>query len=163
MAGTSGVAEATRGRMTRGIAGGERFAEARLVAEPVFLMNRLGSLGSAIANQRLREHGLKVRQYSLLSLVCEPQAPTQREISEFLVLDPSQVVALVDELEGRGLLRREPDPRDRRSKILVPTDEGRGLLERAEADVDAATDELLTGLEPAQRAQLQELLASISV
>ena len=163
MGGTSGVVEATEGRAARRSAGGERFAGARLVAEPVFLMNRLGSLGSAIANQRLREHGLKVRQYSLLSLVCEPQAPTQREISEFLVLDPSQVVALVDELEGRGLLRREPDPRDRRSKILVPTDDGRALLERAEADVDVATDELLTGMEPAQRAQLQELLASISV
>lgn len=130
--------------------------------EPVFLMNRLGSLGAAITNQSLRGHGLKVRQYSLLSLVCEPEAPTQREISEFLVLDPSQVVALVDELEERGMLRREPDPRDRRSKILVPTDEGRAALERAEADVDAASSELLAGLDSSERARLQELLAKIS-
>ena len=162
MAGTNGVVGAAQGRAVRGSAGGRRFAGARLVGEPVFLMNRLGSLGSAIANQRLREHELKVRQYSLLSLVCEPQAPTQREISEFLVLDPSQVVALVDELEGRGLLRREPDPRDRRSKILVPTGDGRALLERAEADVEVATGELLTGLDAVERAQLQGLLAKIS-
>lgn len=125
-------------------------------------MNRLGSLGSSVTNERLRGQGLKVRQYSLLSLVCEPQAPTQREISEFLVLDPSQVVSLVDDLEGRGMLKREPDPRDRRSKILVPTEKGRSVLALAEASVEKAADRLLGNLDGKERQRLQELLAKIS-
>lgn len=139
----------------------ERFAATRLSGETVFLMNRIGSLGSAVTNDYLRGQGLKVRHYSLLSLVCESQAPTQREISEFLVLDPSQVVALVDDLEGRGLLRRESDPRDRRSKILVPTRAGRELLAEAESQVDAAAGLCLSALDEAEQDQLRGLLAKI--
>lgn len=140
----------------------ERFAQARLSEETMFLMNRIGSLGSAVTNDYLREQGLKVRHYSLLSLVCEPQAPTQREISEFLVLDPSQVVTLVDDLEGKGYLRREPDPRDRRSKILVPTEAGREALAEAESRVYAAAGLCLSFLDEAEQAQLRALLSKIA-
>lgn len=140
----------------------ERFAGARLSGEAMFLMNRIGSLGSAVTNDYLRGHGLKVRHYSLLSLVCEAQAPTQREISDYLVLDPSQVVALVDDLEGQGLLRRETDPRDRRSKILVPTAAGREVLAEAVSQVDAAAAACLSALDGAEQEQLRGLLAKIA-
>jgi DNA-binding MarR family transcriptional regulator len=47
-------------------------------------------------------------------------------------LDPSQVVALVDELESRGLVARTADPNDRRNKLVVATKRGRDLRKQAQ-------------------------------
>ena len=47
--------------------------------------------------------------------------------------DPSYITALVDDLDARGLARREPAPDDRRVKIIVLTDAGRALA----AEIDA--------------------------
>ena len=112
-------------------AGLERLLEAELTAEPVFLMARAASTGSSAANRRLAELELKVRHYSVLALACGEEQLTQRELSQFLVLDPSQIVAILDDLERRGAVERRTDPRDRRSKIIAPTAAGRELYARA--------------------------------
>src|ERR1700730_16053192 len=49
------------------------------------------------------------------------------EMARNLGVDPSYIPAWVDGLAGRALARREPDPVDRRVKIVVLTDEGRRL------------------------------------
>ncbi|KLU08343.1 MarR family winged helix-turn-helix transcriptional regulator [Kocuria sp. SM24M-10] len=139
-------------------AGPGRLAQTGLAQEPVFLMARAASMGSSQANRGLGDLGLKVRHYSVLALACSDEGPTQRELSAFLVLDPSQIVAIIDELEERGAVQRQADPRDRRSKIIVPTPEGRMLYARAKEVVDAATERSLAALSPAQREELTRLL-----
>ena len=49
------------------------------------------------------------------------------EMARAIGCDPSYVTALVDDLDDRGLARREPAPYDRRVKIVVLTDAGRVL------------------------------------
>lgn len=62
-------------------------------------------------------------------------------------------------LTGRGLVRKEPDPHDRRRTLLVLTDEGRRLLaERRAAGHESLTDALATRLDNAERARLAEAL-----
>lgn len=136
----------------------ERLARTELAAEPFFLMARAASTGSAGANRALAELGLKVRHYSVLALACSGEEPTQRELSQFLVLDPSQIVALVDELERCGAVERRTDPRDRRSKIVVPTAAGRKLYAQARAGVAGATGDSLAGLSADERGELLRLL-----
>lgn len=56
------------------------------------------------------------------------------EIAQALHCLPSNVTPLVDQLEKKGLIRREPCPDDRRAKRLVLSDEGqRARLELIEA------------------------------
>ena len=86
-----------------------------------FLLTRASVVAAQRDNEALAPLGLKVRSFSVLGLALDDQPPTQREIAEFLRLDPSQVVALVDDLEQRGLLARETDPRDRRAKVVAAT------------------------------------------
>lgn len=136
----------------------ERLAHTDLAAEPLFLAARLASTGSAGANRVLAELGLKVRHYSVLALACSGEEPTQRELSQFLVLDPSQIVSIIDELEQRGAVERRTDPRDRRSKILAPTAAGRSLYGRARDLVARSTEDSLTGLSAAERNALFHLL-----
>lgn len=134
-----------------------------LTREPVFLMARASSLGSATANRALAELHLKVRHYSVLSLVCSDTRPTQRQLSSFLVLDPSQIVLIVDALEQRGAVQRLPDPSDRRSKIIVATEQGRELYQRAKTAVEDCTDRTMAALSEAERDTLLGLLRRIAL
>ncbi len=138
------------------------FADSALAGEVEFLAARARALGSALANRRLEEHGLRVRSYSVLSLACEPAPPTQRQLAEFLQLDPSQIVALVDALEADGLVRRSPDPADRRSNIITATDAGRTRFAAAAEATRAAEAEALAPLSADERQTLRGLLARVA-
>jgi DNA-binding MarR family transcriptional regulator len=101
-----------------------------------FVLARANARAIATVNTVLAGFELKVRSYSVLSLAADDARPSQRELSEFLRLDPSQIVSLVDDLESRGLARREPDPTDRRANVVVATDAGRALHDRARRAVE---------------------------
>jgi DNA-binding MarR family transcriptional regulator len=130
--------------------------------ELFFVMARASAIGSSHANRALSTLGLKVREYSALVLACSDEAPTQRELSRHLALDPSQIVAIVDTLEKRDLVERRPDPRDRRSKIVVATKAGRALSEKARALSQASDEESLTMLTADERATLHALLTKVA-
>lgn len=136
----------------------ERLRSARLAQEIEFLAARSRSIGSAIANRRLGQHGLKVRSYSVLALASDGVGPSQKELADFLRLDPSQIVAIVDELEAAGLVRRDPDPLDRRSRIIAATSAGLARYELASRSARDAEDDALATLSTAERDLLRELL-----
>jgi DNA-binding MarR family transcriptional regulator len=140
----------------------DRLKDSGLAREIEFLNARARSIGSGIANDLLQEHGLRVRSYSVLALACDELRPTQRQLAEFLRLDPSQIVALVDELESAGLVRREPDPGDRRSKVVVATGPGEALYARARVETAKAEDLALGALTSAERSVLRELMTKIA-
>ncbi|MCB1273512.1 MAG: winged helix-turn-helix transcriptional regulator [Leucobacter sp.] len=100
-----------------------------------FLLARANALSLARMHTVLAPFGLRTRSYSVLSIAASDARPSQRELSDFLRLDPSQIVSLIDQLEGAGLVRREPDPRDRRANVVVATDAGRALVEEARRTV----------------------------
>ncbi|MGQ7787573.1 MarR family winged helix-turn-helix transcriptional regulator [Nesterenkonia sp. K-15-9-6] len=138
-----------------------RFHDTPLAQEAAFLIARVRGLGNAAANRRLAPLGLKVRDFAVLSMACSDARPSQRELGRFLDLDPSQVVALVDRLERRGALRREVDPQDRRSKILVGTPEGHRLHEQAAEQTQLAHEELFACLTERERQEVLRLLSAV--
>lgn len=133
-----------------------------LASEIEFLLARARAVGTAQANEVLSELELKARSYAVLSLAVSAKKPTQRELAEFLSLDASQIVALVDGLQDRGLVRREPDPNDRRSNVIVSTDEGEKLCARASDMVARAEARSLAALSVEERDQLRALLARVA-
>ncbi len=140
----------------------DRLLASDLANEIEFLAARARALGSGHANAMLAPLDLKVRSYSVLAMACSGAEPSQRELADFLRLDPSQIVALVDALEQRGLLLRAPDPRDRRSKVIRPTAAGRALHQRAAAAVRTAEETSLAPLDGLERDQLRLLLRKIA-
>lgn len=127
-----------------------------------FLMARANALSVASANAALAAVDLKVRSYAVLAVVAENARPSQRELSEFLRLDPSQVVALVDDLEKRGLVAREQDPRDRRAKVIVVTAAGRAAFASARRAAATAERRLHGALSAHERALLSDMLRRIA-
>lgn len=137
--------------------------DTEMAKEIQFLTARLAAKGNAYANKLLEEVDLNVRQFSVLALAASDLKPTQREMSAFVALDPSQIVALVDSLEDRNLVKRETDPRDRRSKNIVATPEGEKLYRRARMITMTAEDHIMTKLTAEERDQLRALLTKVAL
>ncbi|MGY1714953.1 MarR family winged helix-turn-helix transcriptional regulator [Geodermatophilus sp. SYSU D01106] len=127
-----------------------------------FLLSRASGQVVRATNAALAAHGLRVRQYSVLALACESgEGISQREVAAVLGLDPSQVVLLVDELVGAGLVGRQSPEGDRRTRLVVPTEQGRRVRELAGRDADGAVEVPLGLLGAAERDRLRDMLTRI--
>jgi len=79
----------------------------------------------------LRPFGLTNGQFSLLMSLNRPEPPPMGPVASLLAMDRTTLTAALKPLERRGLVRVSADPNDRRSRILILTDQGRGLLASA--------------------------------
>jgi DNA-binding MarR family transcriptional regulator len=82
------------------------------------------------------------------------------DMARGLGCDPSYITALVDDLDSRGLATREPDPVDRRVKIIVLTDAGRSLANEIRA-VLSVPPSTFSALSKAELGQLRDLLDKV--
>lgn len=127
-----------------------------------FLLARTNALSLAATNRTLKPFELKARSYSVLALAAAADHMSQRDFAAYLRLDPSQVVALVDDLQARGLVERQAAPGDRRANVVVATTAGRELATQAHALLRDAEDALMNGLDDSERATLAALLRKIA-
>jgi len=114
-------------------------------------------------NKALEPHHLRARQHSALTASAETGGLSQRQLAELLGLEPSAVVALVDELERAGLVQREAHPTDRRTRLVAITPRGRAVLRETAEAVHRVNDALLTSLSPTEREDLIGLLTRVAL
>lgn len=138
----------------------ETSVNAGLEADLGYLLVRASGAIVRAVNQALTPLGLKSRHMTLLQLAAAGPLP-QREISAILGLDPSNVVGLVDDLQRAGLTVREPDPADRRNRLVAITDTGRAEYRQARKLADEVLDEFTSSLTDADRSRLESMLGSI--
>jgi DNA-binding MarR family transcriptional regulator len=82
------------------------------------------------------------------------------EMARGIGCDPSYITALVDDLADRGLATREPNPEDRRVKIIVLTPKGRQLADEIQA-VLVVPPASFAALTNAELRQLRDLLEKV--
>ncbi|GAA3809357.1 MarR family transcriptional regulator [Nocardioides panacisoli] len=109
----------------------------------------------------LADGPVNVRELSVLLLLEGREPESQQQAAGRLGVDRTTMVGLLDSLEGKGLVARQPDAADRRRNVIVVTDAGRRALKKAKAASDRAERELLADLSPAEGRQLRDLLARI--
>jgi DNA-binding MarR family transcriptional regulator len=102
--------------------------------------------------------GLTTALFGVLNFLGAREGAIQQEIGAAMGIDPSTMVALIDELESEGLAKRRPSPSDRRAREVVLTAKGRRLRERGRRMATQVDDEVLRGLTGAERRQLEKLL-----
>lgn len=123
-----------------------------------FLLGRAHLAHRQVAESRLESLGIRARESGALALLASEGPLSQQRLGQRMGVDRTTMVALVDELERKGLVARERDPGDRRAYALHLTSQGRRLLARAEKAVGRAEDEFLGALSAAERRQLKALL-----
>lgn len=126
-----------------------------------FTLSTIGYAVSQRFTELLAPLGVSPRDFAMLRAVGAREGQTQQAVGEHLHIPPSRMVAIVDALEGQGLLERRLNPSDRRMRALHLTEEGQGLLARAFAEAVAHEQSLCAELGQDQREQLLELLSQV--
>jgi DNA-binding MarR family transcriptional regulator len=126
------------------------------------LIGKVRALGLKMTDARLSRYGLDLRHYSILSAVEDGGAPSQRELADYLNLEPRRAMSVIDNLEERGLLTRRTDPVDRRSNIIEATPKGLEILGYCRQIVKSAEDDYLSVLTPEQCDQLRAYLIAVA-
>lgn len=126
-----------------------------------FLLSQVGIHAASQFAERLAKIDLQPPLFRILNLVDAAEGRSQQAIGEAIQVPPSRMVALVDELERRGLVERRPNPDDRRVRALYLTRKGRQRLARGREIAQAHEEALTAGLEPADRDRLTQLLQQI--
>ena len=106
----------------------------------------------------LRAHDVEMWDYAVLVTLERGPASTQSELAAASGRDKTRLIPILDRLEARGLLRRTPDPADRRNRIVALTAAGRDLVASCRAAIRAMEEEFLADLDPDERAAFVTVL-----
>jgi DNA-binding MarR family transcriptional regulator len=126
-----------------------------------FKLSSLGYAVSRLFRQTLAPLGLEPREFAILRVVGAAEGLSQQAAGERLQIPASRMVAFVDALEAGMLLERRHNPRDRRTRTLYLTEEGRELLNRAFVLAAELERHLCAQLGDAERQQLLDLLERV--
>ena len=125
----------------------------------------LSSLGFTVSRRFHEVLGpleLEPGEFALMRAVSASDGEPQNALAERLHISPSWMVAIVDQLERRGLLERRPHARDRRVRNLHLTAAGKKLLKQAERRAEQFDRQVSDPLTEPELQQLLDLLQRVA-
>jgi DNA-binding MarR family transcriptional regulator len=134
---------------------------ARLRALPSRLLRLTALYADKLSSERLAAEGDRKWGYAALASLAEGGPTSQAALSDRTGIYRSDLVAVLNDLTGRGLVERAPDPADHRRNVITITPLGRRHLRRLDKVIAAIQDELLAPLTPPERDQLTLLLTRV--
>jgi DNA-binding MarR family transcriptional regulator len=133
-----------------------------LASVPAFLLSWSGQRTSYLFTQALEPLGLRPQHFGLLNLIDAHPGATQQELVHQSLIDPSSMVAVIDELEGMGLAERRPHATDRRKHAVHITPTGENKLAQARERAAAFASELFESLNADEVETLRLLLRKLA-
>jgi DNA-binding MarR family transcriptional regulator len=126
-----------------------------------FLLNRGAQKVREVYQTALEPLGIDGKQMGVLVVLSGKGSISQHEIGLCTHIDRTTMVALIDDLEQKGLVERQEHPTDRRSHSLVLTAKGKELLPKAHKLSEAAEKKFLNGLTAREQKEVIQLLRKL--
>ena len=126
-----------------------------------FLLGRAHLAHRSITERALASLGLGVKEFGALAILAEEGPLSQQRLGGRQGVDRTTMVAVVDALEGSGLVERRRDPADRRAYSLNATAKGRRVLRQAGEAGRRAEAEFLAPISARDRRHLKQLLRTL--
>lgn len=99
----------------------------------------------------LDRHGLTMWAYVVLLGLDERPVHTQAALAKAIRADKTRIIPVLDDLQQRGLILREPDPADRRVNLIRLTPDGASLRDHTQRDIQEQEQRLLTDIPAVDR------------
>ncbi|WP_102144922.1 MarR family winged helix-turn-helix transcriptional regulator [Mycobacterium hubeiense] len=109
----------------------------------------------------LAKHGLSMWGYSVLVALDRSPIRTQAALAEAIGADKTRIIATLDELQEQGYIERQPDPDDRRARLLAITESGRAVKNAAQAEIQRGEERWLGALDPDDRRVFLRVLSQL--
>ena len=114
----------------------------------------------------LARHDITMWGYIVLNALRDAPQSTQAALAEKIGADKTRIITTLDDLQAAGLIVREPDPRDRRARLLSITPAGSGVRRRVQHEIQRNEQRLLAELPRAERTaflRAADLLSALPV
>jgi DNA-binding MarR family transcriptional regulator len=131
---------------------------ARLRRLPTWLTSEVARRGQRLVGEALEQEGVRRQHFTVLTSLAEQGAASQAALGRRLWIDRSDLHAILNELEGDGLVARVRDEEDRRRNLVTLTPAGKSALSRLDRKVDGAQSALLARLSASERREFRRLL-----
>lgn len=122
------------------------------------LLRQAHSKAARTFDVALEPLGIQGKHFGVLLVLNQQGSVSQRRLTERLGADKSAIVRILDELEERGICRRNPDPTDRRAHAVSLTAKGARMFVRAEQIATKVAADLFAGFDQADQRRLLDLL-----
>ena len=132
-----------------------------LDALPGHLIRRLQQIAVGLFMEETAAFELTPVQFAALASIARQPGMDQRTLARTIGFDTSTIGGVIDRLERRALVLRNPSPEDRRVRRLTVTPEGAALLAQVLPATLAAQDRILEPLPAAERAQFLRMLTAL--
>ncbi len=129
---------------------------------PGHLLRRCQQIAVSIFLQECGDFDLTPLQFAVLAALTQSGPIDQVRLGGLAALDRTTVSVVVRNLERRGLARRQVSNRDRRSKLIEVTADGRDLVGRAMSAVESAQQRIVAPLTPRERRSLIAILKKLA-
>lgn len=116
---------------------------------------------SKVTVQAMHDEGIGTAEFDFIHLIRHQPGVTQAQICEQLHIDKSAAARRTARLEEKGYLTRSPDPNDRRSAKLYPTEKAENLKESKAIVESICYEWLLEQLSPEERKTFLQLLDKV--
>jgi DNA-binding MarR family transcriptional regulator len=126
-----------------------------------FLLGHAARRARGSLERELEPYGMRLQHFMLAMALTRSGPRSQQQLGEWLGVDRTTMVALVDQLEESGYVVREKDPSDRRAYLISLTDEGRALLPKLRSRAKAAEKRTLAPLDESERELFRALLVKL--
>lgn len=128
-----------------------------------FLLSKLGFVVREQFAEALAPLGFEPRHAGLLRAVAAHEGRSQQALGQALGFAPSRIVALIDDLEARGLVERRLNPADRRAREIHLTDTGREAMAAISREGTRFEARLCAGLSPDEHRELVRVLQRLAL
>ncbi|HEY2643609.1 MAG TPA: MarR family transcriptional regulator [Galbitalea sp.] len=135
---------------------------ASLTRWPGYVMKYVFEAWYAAYEQEIGLCGLSVNGFLVLVVLDDEGPDTQTSLAERLSIDRSAMVAVVDELESKGLVERRRSTGDRRTVPLHVTEQGTRVAAEARAATDASNNRIFAGFSQADQTTFYDLLVRMA-
>jgi DNA-binding MarR family transcriptional regulator len=133
-----------------------------LASAAPFLLSWHGQRTAHGFAEALRPLGLRPPHFGLMALIQAHPGTTQQQLVTRSLIDPSSMVAIIDELEELGLVERRRHASDRRKHAVHLTPKGERTLGEARGVAASYAEELLAPLDAGERETLRRLLRKLA-
>jgi len=128
-----------------------------LLGKMGFLLNKGAQKIRDAYGEALEPLGIDGKQWGVMVVINERGSVSQHEIGKCTHIDRTTMVAVIDDLEQKGLVERQEHPTDRRSHALVLTPKGKEILPKAHKLGEAADKKFLSGLSAHEQKEILKL------
>ena len=128
---------------------------------PTLLVIKLGRITLHRFTEALEPYGIRPRHVAALIELRDSGELTQQALCGHLHLDPTTLVAILNELEENGFATRRRDPQDRRRHLVDISKKGLAVIDKVSKVMDDVEEDLLDGLDETERESFEGLLTSM--